>query len=377
MRALSRLGSRGFVCALGLAAVACTAAAFVGCSQHDVSLIHSDLVPAPATETGQLQLALTSRGASGALYRLRQASFEIFNQDQFGGFAGFLSSENDPLATSLETTLDIGNYQIFLFSGWFLEKVEGSQVTRVQAQLLSPDAQDFSISANGETTVRYRFQTNGEIIEFGQGRLIVQIDVDEQSAPPPPPGDAGPGVTLGEALPIVDGNIGPNPFGINASLFAVTAPVGTNLVVTSNTDQICVQGNIQPVLDNDFATQWGAVFGLAFVDAEGNPQPWNLAAGEVTGFAFTVSGPDFPFSRFTALPGGADPTTTNFCSPLAPITEQTQFVPLDLLTRDCWNPGGEQLSTMSLSNIGWNIVSDVGVAHTFDFCISDLRPILR
>jgi hypothetical protein len=32
---------------------------------------------------------------------------------------------------------------------------------------------------------------------------------------------------------------------------------------------------------------------------------------------------------------------------------------------------------MSLSNIGWNVVSDVGVAHTFDFCISDLRPILR
>ena len=376
MRALSRLGSRGFVCALGLAAVAGTGAGFVGCSQHDVSQITSDLLQAPAPEVGQLELALTSRGASGALYRLRQASFEIFNQEQF--FAGFLQSDSDPLATSLETTLDIGNYQILLFSGWYLEKVEGNQVTRVQAQLLSPESQDFSISANGETTVRYRFQTNGEIIEFGQGRLIVQIDVDEQSSPPPtPPGDAGPGVALGEPLQIVDGNVGPNPFGINAALFAAVAPSGTDLVVTSNTDQICVQGSIQPVLNGDFATQWGAVFGLAFLDADGIPQPWNLASGEVTGFAFTVSGPDFPFTRFTALPGGADPTTTNFCSPLAPIKDQSLLEPLDSLTRDCWNPGGEQLSTMSLSNIGWNIVSDVGVAHTFDFCISDLRPILR
>jgi len=361
-----------------VAAAAGSAAGFVGCSQHDVSQITSESVPAPASEVGQLQLALTSRGASGALYRLRQASFEIFNQDQFGGFGGFLQSDSDPLATSLETTLDIGNYQIELFSGWFLEKVEGSQVTRVQAQLLSPETQDFSISANGETTVRYRFQTNGEIIEFGQGRLIVQIDVDEQSSPPPPPpGDAGPGVTLGEPLPIVDGNVGPNPFGINAALFSAAAPIGADIVVTSNTDQICVQGSIQPVLNSDFATQWGAIFGLAFLDAEGNPQPWNLAAGEVTGFAFTVSGSDFPFTRFIALPGGADPTTTNFCSSLAPVTGQSLLEPLDSLTRDCWIAGGEPLSAPALSTIGWSIVSDVGVAHTFDFCISDLRPILR
>jgi hypothetical protein len=364
-----------------VAAASCALAGFVGCSQRDVSQITSDLVPGPApastSELGQLQLALTSRGSSGALYRLRQASFEIFNQDQFGGFAGFLSSENDPLATSLETTLDIGNYQILLFSGWFLEKVEGSQVTRVQAQLVSSDTQDFSISANGETTVRYRFQTNGEIIEFGQGRLIVQIDVDEQSSPPPPPGDAGPGVTLGEPLPLVDGNVGPNPFGINASLFAVAAPVGADITVTNATDQICVQGSIQPVLNDDFATQWGVSFGLMFVAPDGTPQPWNLAAGQVTGFAFTVSGPDFPFTRFTALPGGADPTTTNFCSSLAPVTDQSLLVPFDALTRDCWNPGGEPLSTMSLANVGWNVVSDVGVAHTFDFCIGDLRPILR
>jgi hypothetical protein len=278
----------------------------------------------------------------------------------------------------LETTLGIGDYQVQLFSDWFLEKVEGNQVTRVQAQLVSPETQAFSISANGETTVRYRFQTNGEIIEFGQGRLIVQIDVDEQSSPPPPPPvDAGPGVALGEPLPIVDGNIGPNSFGISASLFAVAAPAGAELTVTNATDQICVRGNIQPVLNDDFATQWGVAFGLVFLDADGNPQPWNLAAGEVTGFAFTVDGPDFPFSRFTALPGGADPSTTNFCQSLAPVTGQSLLLPLDSLARDCWNAGGEPLSAMSLANIGWNVVSDVGVAHTFDFCIGDLRPILR
>jgi hypothetical protein len=369
-------GSRGFVCVLAVAALASTIAGFAGCSQHDVSRISSDLVPAPEPEAGQLQLALTSRGASGALYRLRQASFEIFSQDQFGSFAGFLQSESDPLATSLETTLDIGNYQIALFSGWFLEKVEGSQVTRVQAQLLSPDTQDFSISPNGETTVRYRFQTNGEIIEFGQGRLIVQIDVDEQASPPPS-ADAGPGVVLGEPLAIVDGNVGQNPFGINATLFAVAAPVGADITVTNDTDQICVQGSIQPVLNEDFATQWGVAFGLVFLGPGGSAQPWDLAAGDVTGFAFTVSGPDFPFSRFTALPGGADPTLTNFCNPLPPVAGQSVLMPLDSLTRDCWNPGGEPLSTLSLANIGWNVVSDVGVAHTFDFCISDLRPILR
>jgi hypothetical protein len=40
--------------------------------------------------------------------------------------------------------------------------------------------------------------------------------------------------------------------------------------------------------------------------------PFGLDGGRVAGFAFTVTGPDLPFLRLQALPGGADPTAVNF-----------------------------------------------------------------
>jgi hypothetical protein len=339
----------------------------LGCSERDVSLIESRL--APVAQTGQLELALTARSASGALYRLRQAQFQVFSTGPFGSFA-FLSSENDPLATSLETTLDIGDYQITLFSDWFLEKVQDGQVTRVQARLLSPGSQNFSITANEETAVQYRFETNGEVIEFGQGRLIVQLEVEERSDPV---------FTLGEPLQIVDGSISAdsNPHGIEAAFFAITAPVGSTIEVLSTSGQMCARGTIAPVENGDFATQWGALFGLEFLSNLGEPAPWDLDGGNVAGFAFTVSGPDLPPMRLQAQPGDADPATVNFCRPFLASSGQSFEMPIDSLDLSCWLGVRDPLIAEDLVNISWIVPSDVGLSHTFDVCISDLRPILR
>jgi hypothetical protein len=172
----------------------------LGCSERDVSRL--EFSSAPAGEMGQLELALSARGASGALYRLREAQFFVSAQtpDPFGGQSTFLSSENDPLSSTLEASLEIGDYQIELFPGWSLEKVEGDQVTRVEARLVSSASQTFSILANQETAVQFRFETNGERIEFGQGRLIVEFEVEEQGAGPVDPVDPGSPVVLGEPL---------------------------------------------------------------------------------------------------------------------------------------------------------------------------------
>src|SRR4029078_5279118 len=53
--------------------------------------------------------------------------------------------------------------------------------TRVKATLLSPVEQTFTIHGNEETQVGYRFETNGEVVDFGQGRLIVTLDVKERA----------------------------------------------------------------------------------------------------------------------------------------------------------------------------------------------------
>jgi hypothetical protein len=237
---------------------------------------------ATEVETGSVRLQLTARGASGALYRLRNAVFQvetldggipvppelppsegppIFIDDGFagsigragaanevpppppgqtggapgtggfagsasagaagaagaGGFAGaagaagaggggnivtFLSTENDPLATTLETTLPEGLYRITLLDGWQLERVLGSDVSLVDATLEDSPSQDFFISVNEETFVVYRFQTSGGSVSFGDGRLIVDIEVDEN---PGGGGGADPRLTVmenaREALP--------------------------------------------------------------------------------------------------------------------------------------------------------------------------------
>jgi hypothetical protein len=397
--------------------------------------------------TGNLALGLTARGASGALYRLREAFFEIdplgsggsggsgsggfagqpfpFPEEpgmapsaggsagsgsasggrpgagggssmggfgggvalggastggfagSFGGFGGsfpgsfptFLFSEDDPTATTLEASLNTGNYAITLFSGWFLEKVVEGEAVAVDATLLSPQTQFFSIQTNDETFVSYRFETNGEIIDFGQGRLIVDIEVEETNGNP----------NVGAPLPIVGGLIQPgsNPHGVQAALYNVAAPQGSSITVTSDTGAVCVSGNIDPVLDGDFATQWGAEFGLVFLDAALQEAPWNLDGGRATGLSFTVSGSAIPPLRFRATPGGQDPTVDIFCTSLLPSPGETVPVSFDSLTRECWIPGGLPLVSMDLRAIGWNLPSDPFESHAFDFCVSDLRPLLR
>jgi hypothetical protein len=254
--------------ALGLAALAAGSSA---CSSDKPKSSSPDERTEAIGETGSLGLALTARGSSGSLYRLRQATFDVFRLGQnvvtpgiprppisvpsfpiddgarpalfeegpstsppvapppigepaeqpggpifgsggaggsgvagsagsfgMGGFGGSgvivpppfpgdffettLSSESDPLATTLEATIPTGAFQISLFDGWFLEKVVDGETMPVQAQLVGPSFQSFNIDANEETVVKYRFQTNGEVVEFGQGRLIVQIEVEEKES---------------------------------------------------------------------------------------------------------------------------------------------------------------------------------------------------
>jgi len=250
-----RVSSVHLFFALGLAAVAAASSA---CSSSKHSRAEPPDEPGETIgETGSLGLALTARSSSGTLYRLRQATFDVFRLGDVagppitprppidvsppfgagagrpvlvedglppnsgpifgtggsastgggagsGGFAGSvaaggagggvsippsfpddffdttLSSENDPLSSTLEATVPTGGYQITLFDGWFLEKVVDGEAQRVNASLEGSSFQNFTINANEQTFVTYRFETNGEVVEFGQGRLIVQIEVEEK-----------------------------------------------------------------------------------------------------------------------------------------------------------------------------------------------------
>ncbi|HEU4576939.1 MAG TPA: hypothetical protein VFS67_01700 [Polyangiaceae bacterium] len=290
MRSL-RVSSVHLFFALGLAAVAAASSA-CSSSKHGKSEPPDELGDIMG-ETGSLGLALTARGSSGTLYRLRQATFDVFRlggvavppltpvpdlppsavdagpifgiggsagtagsastgggagTGGFGGFGGSvavggagggvvvppspgdffdttLSSENDPLSSTLEATIPTGAYQITLFDGWFLEKVVDGEAQRVNARLSGSSFQNFTINTNEQTFVSYRFETNGEVVEFGQGRLIVQIEVEEKESLGPNARrgvietnlDALQGVSLRGALDAALQNSGASASGVTAT----------------------------------------------------------------------------------------------------------------------------------------------------------------
>ncbi len=363
---------------VALAALGAGGWASAGCSDTERVHVVGELNEREG-EQGQLALGLTARGASGALYRLREAVFQAFQTDGLGFSSAVLFSENDPTATRLETTLPVGGFQIDLFNGWFLEKVEGNSVSRVQATLLSSSHQFFDIRSNEETFVTYRFETNGEIVEFGNGRLIVQIEVDETTTVPPPPVDAGPAdPVFGEPLVLVDGLGESSAHGIHGAFFTVTSPVGSSIEVNSSTGSFCVSGNLGQVTDNDFANQWGALIGVSFVSEptpEGSlPAPWDRDGGRAIGFAFDVTG-ILPPLRFGALNAGDPPDVIN-CRPLEP-GEGTFVVPFAALDLNCWEGVDNPFVAGNLSELFWTLPADPGSSHAFDFCLSNVRPILQ
>jgi hypothetical protein len=149
------------------------------CSDNDRRGGDKPAAVAPAV-SGSLRLALSARGESGALYRLRDTFFQVRNDD-FSFFQNF-STEDNPTASTLEASLPIGNFFVDAFGSFSLEKVdEAGETTRVQATLVSPSTQAFSISNNQETQVSYRFETNGEIVNFGAGQLVITLDVTERA----------------------------------------------------------------------------------------------------------------------------------------------------------------------------------------------------
>jgi hypothetical protein len=101
--------------------------------------------------TGTMAIGLRTRAASGNVYRLRNAFFEIRDR-RTGAFAGFLSSEEDPDALEISTILDRGEYTITLDQGWFLEIVRsGSSGTGGSGGVLGTGGAPGKASGGGFT----------------------------------------------------------------------------------------------------------------------------------------------------------------------------------------------------------------------------------
>jgi hypothetical protein len=123
-------------------------------------------------QTGTLNVALTGN-ANGITYRLRNALFEIS-----GPASGTLDSEIDPDAPELVLALPVGQYQVFLRTGWALERVDAGGAVPVQAVLISPNPAVADVIGGSRANTLFRFQTDDTIVDIGQGELAISIAVD-------------------------------------------------------------------------------------------------------------------------------------------------------------------------------------------------------
>ncbi len=139
---------------------------------------------------GKLALPLTTQGASGVTYRLRDATFTITGWP-FGGSAGSsmggggggyttvtVSSETDPDAPTISVPLEEGQYYVELLPGWHFEKITTDGVEQVDATLLSSNPQWVWVSRQWTSFAEFQFGLGGREIWLN-GELNLGVVVYE------------------------------------------------------------------------------------------------------------------------------------------------------------------------------------------------------
>ncbi len=207
-----------------------------------------------------------------------------------------------------------------------------------------------------------------------------------------------------------------------AQSMVMTAPAE----LTLHEGQLCMKGTTAVVVNDDYGSAWGAEISLD-LNRAANPnaggdagaadagadagsvlgtvaEPWPI--GNVIGFSYKITGMDPALTdqgvsasafRFKAVPEGANTAIDTYCSTRAPIHNATENILFSDITFECWqtsppnlslavdpinyNVGAQgMLSTRpnprALMSLSWQVPADTSIAHPFDFCISELRPIL-
>ena len=230
-----------------------------------------------------------------------------------------------------------------------------------------------------------------------------------------PPATSIAGTHLGEPFTIVNGVITreSNEYGLQASLAVVHDADETDVTVTDDTGQICFAGELTRAVEGDFDSYGGFTAGFVVAPREslvltenllsvppGAPA-WEFASASVLGLAFTVSGsvlPNNPSFGLAATPGGQDSggmngvgqelTIYGDCN-APPVTTSGQVIESlfgELENWWCIPANRSRWTASSAANFWWGIGSVIvngadpnvaAVRDPYDFCLSDIRPIVR
>jgi hypothetical protein len=133
-----------------------------------------------AGEAGTIDLALSGTSASGTLYRLRDAQIDVT-----GAASASVASEDHLGDAEVSLELPAGGYIADLLDGWRLERSldGGVTFTDVPAILVSTDPLPFVVVDQERTDVRLVFRAGEDVVELGNGRVVIGIDVIDGEAP--------------------------------------------------------------------------------------------------------------------------------------------------------------------------------------------------
>ena len=128
---------------------------------------------------GQISLSLTAESQAGVVYRLRNATFEIYNSVDPLNAVDVVSTETDPTANSIAVTVDPGTYGVVLLDGWRVHRVDPGGDVPVEARLLSSATVVVSVTPGGVAPATFEFQTDGVVITTGPGQIDINVSIEE------------------------------------------------------------------------------------------------------------------------------------------------------------------------------------------------------
>jgi hypothetical protein len=150
----------------------------------------------PQEPLGQVEMNLVGQAPSGNIYRLRSALIQVVGAQDSVWF----DTESDPDRPLLSASVSAGNYTSFLEPGWHLERLDPEGTAQaVDAQLLSPNPDEFVVAENQNTQVALRFRADDEVIVIADVSFDIFLDVEEAQSPLSacPAQQAGPGRECG------------------------------------------------------------------------------------------------------------------------------------------------------------------------------------
>jgi len=129
---------------------------------------------------GRLQVALVTTTPSGAMIRLR-GTFAIRRwSEAYEPVIAVLSTEENPEATELSTSLAPGNYAATLEDGWRLQHFRDGAWAFIDAQLREEPRQFAEVTAGNTTRLVYRFSGELAVETEPNGELAIGIDFTQE-----------------------------------------------------------------------------------------------------------------------------------------------------------------------------------------------------